>query len=154
MVCSSVEYYLYRRWNQFDIHVFLGADGSLFYIFELLTLSSLQSYLVDTYLYVSNLLRIFLTFYVIYSTYSASAFAVNTLIRSAVAASFPLFTVQLFTNVSGWGFFLVFDSMLIVLISVIVGSKLGVHFAWLHRTFVLAISFFVLQIRIQNTGAQ
>jgi MFS transporter, DHA1 family, multidrug resistance protein len=32
--------------------------------------------------------------------YSASAFAANTVVRSAVAAAFPLFTVQMFTNVS------------------------------------------------------
>ena len=32
--------------------------------------------------------------------YSASALSANTAIRSAVAAAFPLFTVQLFTNVS------------------------------------------------------
>jgi len=31
--------------------------------------------------------------------YSASAFAANTVIRSAVAAVFPLFTTQMFTNV-------------------------------------------------------
>ncbi|KAF8191270.1 MFS polyamine transporter [Pholiota molesta] len=42
---------------------------------------SFLSYLVDTYL-----------------MYSASAFAANTVVRSAVAASFPLFTVQMFTN--------------------------------------------------------
>lgn len=40
-----------------------------------------QSYLVDTYL-----------------QYSASAFAANTFMRSAVAAGFPLFTVQMFTK--------------------------------------------------------
>ena len=37
--------------------------------------------------------------------YSASALAANTATRSAVAAAFPLFTVQLFTNVSRYGFF-------------------------------------------------
>ncbi|KAG5644441.1 hypothetical protein DXG03_008536 [Asterophora parasitica] len=42
---------------------------------------SFLSYLVDTYL-----------------MYSASAFAANTMIRSAVAAAFPLFTTQMFTN--------------------------------------------------------
>ncbi|KAI0314881.1 major facilitator superfamily domain-containing protein [Amylostereum chailletii] len=42
---------------------------------------SFLSYLVDTYL-----------------MYSASAFAANTMCRSAVAAAFPLFTVQLFHN--------------------------------------------------------
>ncbi|KAF9556864.1 MFS polyamine transporter [Agrocybe pediades] len=42
---------------------------------------SFLSYIVDTYL-----------------MYSASAFAANTVIRSAVAAAFPLFTVQMFTN--------------------------------------------------------
>ena len=31
--------------------------------------------------------------------YSASAFAANTIVRSAVGAAFPLFTVQMFTNV-------------------------------------------------------
>ncbi|KAF9446057.1 MFS general substrate transporter [Macrolepiota fuliginosa MF-IS2] len=44
------------------------------------------SYLVDTYL-----------------MYSASAFSANTICRSAVAAAFPLFTVQMFTNMGiGW----------------------------------------------------
>ncbi|KXN84342.1 hypothetical protein AN958_12696 [Leucoagaricus sp. SymC.cos] len=42
---------------------------------------SFLSYLVDTYL-----------------MYSASAFAANTICRSAVAAAFPLFTVQMFTK--------------------------------------------------------
>ncbi|KAJ7881363.1 MFS polyamine transporter [Mycena olivaceomarginata] len=42
---------------------------------------SFLSYLVETYL-----------------MYSASAFAANTFIRSLVAAAFPLFTVQFFTN--------------------------------------------------------
>ncbi|KAI0254465.1 MFS polyamine transporter [Lactifluus subvellereus] len=42
---------------------------------------SFLSYLVDTYL-----------------MFAASAFAVNTMIRSATAAAFPLFTTQMFTN--------------------------------------------------------
>lgn len=42
----------------------------------------MQSYLVDTYL-----------------MFAASAFAANTIVRSAVAATFPLFTVQMFTKV-------------------------------------------------------
>ncbi|KAG5351224.1 hypothetical protein C0989_007375 [Termitomyces sp. Mn162] len=42
---------------------------------------SFLSYLVDTYL-----------------MYSASAFAANTVVRSAVAAAFPLFTTQMFRN--------------------------------------------------------
>ncbi|KZT25535.1 MFS general substrate transporter [Neolentinus lepideus HHB14362 ss-1] len=46
-----------------------------------LVFMSFLSYLVDTYL-----------------MYSASAFAANTVVRSAVAAAFPLFTVQMFTN--------------------------------------------------------
>lgn len=46
-----------------------------------LVFMSFLSYLVDTYL-----------------MYSASAFAANTFIRSAVAAGFPLFTVQMFTK--------------------------------------------------------
>ena len=41
-----------------------------------------------------------LTFYIDYRMYSASAFAANAIVRSAAAAAFPLFTVQLFTNVS------------------------------------------------------
>lgn len=32
--------------------------------------------------------------------YSASAFAANTILRSAVAAAFPLFVVQMFTKAS------------------------------------------------------
>jgi hypothetical protein len=31
--------------------------------------------------------------------FSASAFAANTIVRSGVAAAFPLFTVQMFTEV-------------------------------------------------------
>lgn len=42
---------------------------------------SFLSFLVDTYL-----------------QYSASAFAANTMVRSAIAAAFPLFTTQMFTN--------------------------------------------------------
>ncbi|KAK2467139.1 hypothetical protein APHAL10511_000688 [Amanita phalloides] len=52
----------------------LGAGISMIFM-------SFLSYLVDTYL-----------------EYSASAFAVNTIIRSAAAAAFPLFTVQMFTK--------------------------------------------------------
>ena len=47
------------------------------------------------------LLDVFLTFHIDYRMYSASALSANAAIRSAVAAAFPLFTVQLFTNVSG-----------------------------------------------------
>ncbi|KAF8154437.1 MFS polyamine transporter [Crassisporium funariophilum] len=54
--------------------IFVGVGISLIFM-------SFLSYLVDTYL-----------------QFSASAFAANTVIRSAVAASFPLFTVQMFTN--------------------------------------------------------
>ncbi|KAF8235704.1 MFS polyamine transporter [Tricholoma matsutake] len=46
-----------------------------------LTFHSFLSYTVDTYL-----------------MYSASAFAANTMIRSAIAAAFPLFTAQMFHN--------------------------------------------------------
>jgi hypothetical protein len=35
-----------------------------------------------------------------YSMYAASAFAANTMIRSGVAAAFPLFTTQMFKGVS------------------------------------------------------
>ncbi|KAF9524912.1 MFS polyamine transporter [Crepidotus variabilis] len=54
--------------------VFIGMGISLIFM-------SFLSYLVDTYL-----------------MYSSSAFAANTIVRSAVAAAFPLFTVQMFTN--------------------------------------------------------
>ena len=43
----------------------------------------LKSYVVDSYL-----------------MYAASAFAANTMIRSGVAATFPLFTRQMFKGVS------------------------------------------------------
>ena len=47
--------------------------------------------------------------------YSASALSANTAIRSATAAAFPLFTVQLFTNVSRpSSFILFFYRMLII----------------------------------------
>ncbi|KAF8638639.1 hypothetical protein AX17_002064 [Amanita inopinata Kibby_2008] len=54
--------------------VFMGIAISL-------TFMSFLSYVVDTYL-----------------MYSASAFAANTVIRSSVAAAFPLFVVQMFTR--------------------------------------------------------
>ncbi|KAF8900698.1 MFS polyamine transporter [Gymnopilus junonius] len=54
--------------------IFIGAGISLIFM-------SFLSYLVDTYL-----------------MYSASAFAANTICRSALGAAFPLFTVQMFTN--------------------------------------------------------
>ena len=50
---------------------------------------------------------VFLTFFD-YRMYSASALSANTAIRSATAAAFPLFTVQLFTNVSRSRSFFVF----------------------------------------------
>ncbi|KAF5372326.1 hypothetical protein D9615_009282 [Tricholomella constricta] len=52
---------------------------------------SFLSYIVDTYL-----------------MYSASAFAANTMVRSAVAAAFPLFTTQMFTKMGvNWALTLV-----------------------------------------------
>ena len=36
--------------------------------------------------------------------YSASAFAANAIVRCAVAAAFPLFTIQMFTNASSFSF--------------------------------------------------
>ena len=97
--------------------IFLGAGISLIFMsfvvrWQLINLNIpiithfyFQSYLVDTYLYVPPLYLIlrdvFLTFLIsIFRMYSASALSANTAIRSAVAAAFPLFTVQLFTNVS------------------------------------------------------
>ncbi|KAF7969482.1 hypothetical protein HWV62_27281 [Athelia sp. TMB] len=59
--------------------VLIGMSVSLIFM-------SLLSYLIDTYL-----------------MYSSSAFAANTIVRSAVAAAFPLFTVQMFTKLGvGW----------------------------------------------------
>ncbi|KAF7378465.1 MFS general substrate transporter [Mycena sanguinolenta] len=62
---------------------------------------SCLSYLVETYLCVI----VFLSFNwkrptlpQVFRMYSASAFAANTFCRSLVAAAFPLFTVQFFTN--------------------------------------------------------
>ncbi|KAK7470096.1 hypothetical protein VKT23_001536 [Stygiomarasmius scandens] len=54
--------------------IVLGVSISLIFM-------SCLSYLVDTYL-----------------MYSASAFAANTVVRSLVGAAFPLFTVQMYTN--------------------------------------------------------
>ncbi|KAI0002446.1 MFS polyamine transporter [Russula compacta] len=54
--------------------IVIGAAISLIFV-------SFLGYLVDTYL-----------------MFAASAFAVNTMIRSATAAAFPLFTTQMFTN--------------------------------------------------------
>ena len=53
---------------------------------------------------------VFLIFFGDYRMYSASALSANTAIRSATAAAFPLFTVQLFTNVSRSLSFYVFYS--------------------------------------------
>ena len=94
-------------------------------------------------------------FYIDYRMYSASALSANTAIRSAVAAAFPLFTVQLFTNVSQWSgsFFSSSSPILIIFGHRIVGCKLGMHFDWLHRAPILAISLFILQIWSQNTSA-
>jgi general stress protein CsbA len=103
---------------------------------------------------VSDLMDIFLTFYIDYRTYSASAFAANSFVRSVAAATFPLFTVQLFTIVSRSGFFRLLLPILILLGPLIVGYKLGMHFDWLHRASALAISLLILQIRCQNTSPQ
>jgi hypothetical protein len=69
---------------------------------------------------------------------------------SAVAAAFPLFAVQLFTNVSrrSSSFFVFYSN------TDNVGPliELGMHFDWLHRTPVLAISLLILQIWCQNTS--
>ncbi|KZP25669.1 MFS general substrate transporter [Athelia psychrophila] len=59
--------------------ILIGMSVSLIFI-------SLLSYLIDTYL-----------------MFASSAFAANTIIRSAVAAAFPLFTVQMFQGMGvGW----------------------------------------------------
>jgi hypothetical protein len=84
--------------------------------------------------------------------YSASALSANAAIRSAVAAAFPLFTFQLFTNVScSCFFFRLLLQYTDYVGPLIVGYKLGMHFDWLHRAPVLAISLLILQIWCQNT---
>ena len=70
--------------------------------------------------------------------YSASAFAANTLIWSAVAASFPLFTNQLFNNVS-YGLFFLFESN-----THCVGCNSWESTGRLHCTSMVAVSFLVL----------
>ena len=140
-------WYLFRSWC---------VDSSLTYQF-LLTFFFLSPELPRRYISVgftgvSDLMDIFLTFYIDYSMYSASALSANTAIRSAVAAAFPLFTVQLFTNVSRCSFFLVLYSNTDYFGPLIVGYKLGVHFDRLHRAPVLAISLLILQIWCQNTS--
>ena len=74
-------------------------------------------------------LNIFLTFYIDYRMYSDSALvSASAAIRSAVAAAFPLFKFQLFTNMSRSCFFFVFYSnILIILGLLIVGYKLGMQ---------------------------
>ena len=76
--------------------------------------------------------------------YSASAFAANTVIRSATAASFPLFTVQLFTNVSRSGSRFMLGFHIDDGDDILVGCKLGEHFAWLYCTSILAVSLLIL----------
>jgi hypothetical protein len=58
-----------------------AASGIVLGMSVILIFISFLSYLIDTYM-----------------MYSASAFAANTIVRSAVGAAFPLFTVQMFTN--------------------------------------------------------
>ncbi|KAK0569102.1 hypothetical protein OC861_001241 [Tilletia horrida] len=61
-------------WGPIIAGVPLGASITLVFI-------SLQAFIIDTY-----------------GAYSASALAANTIVRSAVAGAFPLFTVQFFTG--------------------------------------------------------
>ena len=56
--------------------------------------------------------------------YSASAFAANTILRSGVAAAFPLFVVQMFTKVSSICFYIALPSNF-----PLAWYKLGMHFA-------------------------
>jgi hypothetical protein len=82
--------------------------------------------------------------------YSASAFAANTIVRSAVAASFPLFTTQMFEAVRALSLsssFQVLLELLLIFSNPVVGYKLGMYADRLRRPFVLAESVFVLQIR-------
>ena len=73
-------------------------------------------------------LNIFLNFYIDYRMYSDSALvSASAAIRSAVAAAFPLFTFQLFTNMSRSCFFFVFYSNILSILGLlIVGYKLPV----------------------------
>ena len=88
------------RWQLVIMHIPI--------VFTFLSLELLGRYISVGFARASQL-DIFLTLYICYRMYSASAFAANTIIRSAVAASFPLFTVQLFTNVSSSNLLFVFD---------------------------------------------
>ena len=101
------------------------------------------------------LIDMILTFYIDYRMYSASAFAANAVVRSAIAAAFPLFTVQLFTNVSrSNSLFSFFRSNIDYVVSLKAGNKLGMHFDWLHRSPMFTLSVLILQIWCQNTGPQ
>ena len=100
MVCSSLEHHFPRGWDQFDIYVVFGALTAHQHTnrsFLFLTLELPRRYISVCLTGVSDFMNIFLTFYI---DYNASALSANAAIRSAVAAAFPLFTVQLFTNVS------------------------------------------------------
>ena len=95
---------------------------------------------------------VFLTIYFDNRMFSASALSANAAIRSAVAAAFPLFTVQLFSNVIRRSSFFVFYLNIDYVGPVIVGCKLGMHFDWVHCAPVFAISLLILQIWCQNTS--
>jgi hypothetical protein len=75
--------------------------------------------------------------------YSSSAFAANTMFRSAVAAAFPLFTVQMFTKVNTMLYIRIVGFLMEYFA---VGCQLGVDTSWDHRHHIDAMSISLLQI--------
>ena len=91
-----------------------------------------KSYVVDAYL-----------------MYAASAFAANTMIRSGVAAAFPLFTTQMFKGVSQVTIFL--SSVGLRDQTITVGHQLGGDAYCRFLPFALCSSIYFLQIRTADS---
>ena len=84
VVCCGTQYD--RSWgrDQFDFHELFELSGG--YVSVSLVVDCVNLVVIKTNVFSIRM-------------YSASAFAANTFCRSAVAAAFPLFTVQMFTTV-------------------------------------------------------
>ena len=156
MVCSGSEHHLPRGWNQFDIHVVRGAliaHGHTI-IYSLLSSELPRWHLSVSLTGISDLMNIFLTFM------SISGCIVH--LHYQRILSFGRLLPQRFLS-SQFNYSLMWvndlvpfpcsSSILIMFGPRIVGCKLGMHFDWLHRAPVLAISLLVLQIWCQNTSA-
>ena len=98
-----------------------------------------QAYLIDTYM-----------------MYAASALAANTIVRSAVGAAFPLFTVQMFDNVSASAPPISQPTLTIVLVplDLTAGDQLGVHAHWSHHAADGADPLPLLPLRRAHPPAQ